>query len=68
MSTLEDEKAKVEEVEAAEKTPEQHSTTDSLKAQDESSEPRPHITFKTKMAILVLFTFHSVIPGKFECC
>lgn len=55
MSILEEEKAATQAVDAIDKTPEQRSTAESLKAQDDASKPRPHVSFKTKMAILVLF-------------
>lgn len=48
MAALDEEKRSMEEVEAVEKTPDNSSKADVL-----SEEPRPHVSFKTKMAILV---------------
>ena len=51
MAALEEEKARAGAIEAVEKDREHVSTTDSQDVADE--EARPHLSFKTKMAILV---------------
>ncbi|KAF2733303.1 MFS general substrate transporter [Polyplosphaeria fusca] len=57
MSTLGEEKSRTEEVETMERSPEQTSTSDSSKL-DHATEPRPHVSFKTKMAILSLIMMY----------